>query len=76
MRFSEITTQIEHTSLLGTSDLFYFFDAAHQLNHLERAISDQRRQDIDLARGRTLEVLIPELAENITMSLMSSTLIS
>jgi hypothetical protein len=72
--FSEITTQIEHTSLLGSQDLSVFFDRNRAI--WTNNISDQRREDIDLARNRTLDVLIEEVAFNITMSLMSSDLIS
>lgn len=76
--FSEIQTQIEHTSLLGSSDLDYFFDQNHDLfsNTSTGSNSDQRTQDIDLAQNQTLDFLIPELAFNTTLSFMASDLLS
>jgi len=67
-QFSEITTEIEHTSLLGSSDLDVFFDASHFLYSNSTDNSGQRQIDINLAGNRTLDVLIPELAFNTTMS--------
>jgi hypothetical protein len=69
--FTEINTLIGNTLLLGTSDLDPFFD----LHHYSR-IGDQRLQDIQLARNRTLDVLIRELAFNTTLSFMNSDLLS
>lgn len=74
--FSEITTQIEYTSLLGSSDLDAFFDANHYLSSTNTTLSDQRLQDIALASNRTLEVLVPALCYNTTLSFMSSNLLS
>jgi hypothetical protein len=76
--FSEIQTQIEHTSLLGSSDLDYFFDKNHDLfsNSTTGPNSDQRQQDIALAQNQTLDILIPELAFNTTLSFMTSDLLS
>jgi hypothetical protein len=74
--FSEITTQIQHTSLLGSSDLDAFFDASHYLASTNTSLSDQRLQDIALAKNHTLEILIPELCYNITLSLMSNPLLA
>ena len=70
--FSEITTQIQHTSLLGSQDLDVFFDRNKGLYSHNYTLTDQRIEDIDLAQNRTLEVLIEELMFNITMSFMSS----
>jgi len=39
-------------------------------------ISDQRQQDIALARSRVLDILIEELAFNTTLSFMNSNLLS
>jgi hypothetical protein len=75
-QFGEITTQIEHTSLLGSSDLDAYFDSSHALHSNNSAISDQRLQDISLAKNRTLDVLIEELAYNTTLSFMNSDLLS
>jgi hypothetical protein len=81
-KFSEIATPIEHNSLLGSLDLDPFFDYNDGLYlqngtaELEKPLSDQRLEDIALARNRTLAVLIEELSFNITISLMSSNLLS
>ena len=81
-RFSEITTAIAHNSLLGSVDLDPFFDFNDNLYLQNNATkqnstrSDQRSEDKDLARSRTLDVLIEELSFNITLSLMSSNLLS
>jgi hypothetical protein len=74
--FSEITTQIQHTSLLGSQDLDVFFDRNKGLYTHNYTLTDQRKQDIDLAQNRTLDVLIEELMFNITISFMSSNLLS
>lgn len=73
--YTEIATQIGETSLLGSSDLDIFFDGNLYLNNLT-VLSDQKLADIGLARNDTLDVLIPELGFNVTMSLMSSDLLS
>ncbi|KAG0646652.1 hypothetical protein D0Z07_7475 [Hyphodiscus hymeniophilus] len=74
--FSEITTQIEYTSVLGSSDLDAFFDANHYLTSTNTTLSDQRLQDIALAGNRTLDVLISALCYNTTLSFMNSDLLS
>jgi hypothetical protein len=74
--FGEITTQIEHTSLLGSSDLDAYFDGNHALHSNNSVVSDQRLQDIALAKNRTLDILIEELAYNTTLSFMNSNLLS
>jgi hypothetical protein len=74
--FGEITTEIEHTSLLGSSDLDAYFDSNHALHSNNSIVSDQRLQDIALAKNRTLDILIEELAYNITLSFMNSNLLS
>lgn len=71
--FTEINTELEYISLLGSSDLDAFFDSNHPGN---TTIKDQRAQDIALAKNRTLDVLVPELMFNITATLMSSNLLS
>jgi hypothetical protein len=62
--FTEITTDIVRTSLLGTSDLDLYFNRHHALyakpNDSNKGnISSQRLLDIALAGNRTLDVLIP-----------------
>ncbi|KAA8573449.1 hypothetical protein EYC84_005034 [Monilinia fructicola] len=76
--FSEITTQIAHTSLLGSSDLDAFFERRSNdpMGKNNTIVGDQRAQDIKLARNATLESLIEELAWNITCSFMNSNLLS
>ena len=76
--YSEIATNIDQTSLLGTSDLNSFFIKNHFLssNNASQPFSSQRLRDIALARNRTLDVLIPELSSNITLSLISYPLLS
>lgn len=79
--FSEITTNIQQTALLGSYDLESFFDFNHNLYPSKNGtssgkVSDQRAEDIALARNRTLNVLIEELSANVTLSLLSSDLLS
>jgi hypothetical protein len=78
--FGVIDTPIQHTSLLGSSDLDVFFDLnknngwyKHE-NTLQ--LSDQRRQDKELARNGTLDVLIEELSFNLTVSLLHNELLT
>jgi hypothetical protein len=75
---SQIQTPVENTALLGSSDLDVYFNQ-RQLR-LEGASnctpSDQRAQDIGLARNDSLDHLIPELSFNITISYFSSNLLS
>jgi hypothetical protein len=76
--YAQFQTQIQDTSLLGSSDLDVFFDRHHLwINGApECTPSDQRLQDINLARNESLDVLIPELSFNTTMSFFSSDLLS
>ncbi|MCJ1467673.1 hypothetical protein MMC07_006298 [Pseudocyphellaria aurata] len=79
--FSDITTGLQETALLGSSDLQSFFDYNHNLYPSKNGtssgkVSDQRAEDIALARNRTFDVLIEELSANITLSLLSSDLLS
>jgi hypothetical protein len=76
--FSEITTQLEHTSLLGSSDLDVFFDMSHALTYGPKncSISAQRSQDIGAARNRTLSEMIKELSFNTTLSLLNENLLA
>lgn len=79
--WSEITSNIQNTALLGSSDLQSFFDFNANLYPSKKGtkkgkVSDQRAEDIALAQNRTLDVLIEELSSNITLSLMSSDLLS
>ncbi|KAI9647681.1 hypothetical protein NHQ30_004066 [Ciborinia camelliae] len=76
--FSEITTQIAHTSLVGSSDLDAFFERRSNdpMGANNTHVSDQRAQDILLAGNATLENLIEELGWNVTCSFMNSDLLS
>jgi hypothetical protein len=78
--YSEIKSGIEGTSLLGSSDLDCFFVTNDAIfdgsNATNSTISPQRQQDIKFARNETLDVLIPELAFNTTVSLMNDLLLA
>lgn len=76
--YSEVATNLEQTSLLGTSNLNSHFIKNHFLssNNASQPFSPARIQDMALARNRTLDVLIPELSSNITLSLISHPLLS
>lgn len=77
--FGMIDSPIQHNSLLGTSDLDVFFDFNEEAGACKLPydqLSPQRRQDKDLARNRTLDVLIEELSFNVTVSLMYNDLLT
>lgn len=79
-QFGVINSAIQHNGLLGSSDLDYYFqlDEKYKLysdQHPNR-LSDQRLQDKELARNRTLDILIEELGFNITVSLMQNPLLT
>ncbi|KAE9380934.1 hypothetical protein N431DRAFT_323907 [Stipitochalara longipes BDJ] len=80
--YNEIRTEIGATSILGSSDLDCFFATNNVIPDIPGTAnyttlySPQRQQDIDLAQNRTLDELIPELAFNTTVSLMSDALLS
>ncbi|KAM7182905.1 hypothetical protein V8F33_013936 [Rhypophila sp. PSN 637] len=74
--FGNIRSPIQHNVLLGSSDLNHYFD----LNELGEpcrldldALNGQRQRDILLAKGRTMAELIPEMAFNMTVSLLQHT---
>jgi hypothetical protein len=78
--YSEIKSGIEGTSLLGSSDLDCFFATNDDILDGNKAtnskISPQRQQGINFARNETLDVLIPELAFNTTVSLMNDLILA
>ncbi len=79
--FSQISTSLQETALLGSWDLQSFFDYNRVLYPSKKGtgtekVSDQRVEDIALARNRTFDVLIEELSANVTLSLMNSDLLS
>lgn len=75
--FSGIYTNIDQTSLLGSSDFNSYFIKNHALHsHKGGVFTPQRLQDMAYARNRTLDVLIPELSSNITLSLIIDPLLA
>ena len=79
-QYGVIETAIQHTSVLGSSDLdsFFDFDVERGLyrSDNETTISGQRLQDKFMAGNRTLQVLIEELSKNTTISLLHNTLLT
>ncbi|KAK4215733.1 hypothetical protein QBC37DRAFT_116898 [Rhypophila decipiens] len=76
--FGSIRSPIQHNVLLGCSDLNYYFDLNEEGEACRLdldALNGQRKQDILLAGGpgRTLTSLIPEMAFNMTVSLLQHT---
>ncbi|KAG9238932.1 hypothetical protein BJ875DRAFT_415061 [Amylocarpus encephaloides] len=75
-KYTQIRSTVQATSLLGSSDLECFF-AQHHIVTDEFNVttftedSPQRKQDINFAKNQTLDVLIPELAYNTTISFMN-----
>jgi hypothetical protein len=74
--FSDIKTLISATSILGSSDLDCFFATNKVIPSLSTGngtgnFTTQRQLDINLAGNETLDILIPELAFNTTVSLMN-----
>lgn len=72
--YSEIATNMEQSSLLGSSSLDSFFIKNHLLGNPDdpTLFSTQRLFDKAFARNRTLGVLIEELGFNVTMGLLSN----
>ena len=75
--FGKIRSPIQHTSLLGSSDLAVFFDynedkGACQIPYAN--LSAQRQQDIDRAKSKTLGELVEDLSFNMTVSFMDNDL--
>ena len=71
--YSDISTSLASTSLLGSSNLNNFFIKNHALGSTDpppELFSPPRLYDMAVARNRTLDVLIEELAFNTTISLM------
>ena len=79
-QFGAVQTRLQETSLLGSSDLDYYFDfnLEHGLYRYdnETQISGQRLQDKYFARNRTLPELIQQLSSNITVSLLHNVLLT
>ncbi|KAL9614155.1 MAG: hypothetical protein Q9167_001365 [Letrouitia subvulpina] len=77
--YSELDSKIVSTLLLGSAEFNSFFQKNYALSgsiNRNQPFSKGRLQDMALARNRTLQVLIEELASNITLGLISNTLFS
>jgi hypothetical protein len=74
--YSQITSNIGQSSLIGSSDFNSHFAENHLLGNGSGLYSDQRWQDMAYAGDRPLEVLIPELSSNITLSLFMDPLLA
>lgn len=76
--YLDIQTNIQNTALLGSVDLNCSFalDAIFKPDSWLHPPSPQRVQDIQFAGGRTLADLIPELAFNLTVSLMNDDILA
>ena len=78
--FGVIDTPLQHTSLLGSSDLDVYFDLnknkSWNKDGNSTQLSDQRMQDKAMARNRTLPVLIEELSYNMTVSLLHNEILT
>ena len=76
--FTSIDTRLQDTALLGSKDLFCFFDFSWYFdNKTWEKWGDQRDYDIAFAHnGSSFDQLIPELSVNLTLSLMNDHLLS
>ena len=77
--YSKIATDIDKTSLLGSSDFDKYFMKNHALSGSSppgELFSPQRIQDMEFSRHRTLNDLIQELSINMTLSLISNPLMA
>ena len=75
--YGSISTNIEHTSLLGSNDLDYFFDLNSEvLNVSNTVLSPPRRADKALAQNQTLPALIEQLSFNMTVGLLNEPLLT
>ena len=73
--YAKISTNLQQTTLIGSSDLDSFFMKDHEQStnvNASHPYSDERLQDMAFARNETLDVLITELSSNITLSLLSN----
>ena len=78
--YSSIDTNLASTILIGTSSLDAFLKKNHALAYLysqnpgppPEDFSPQRLYDMDLARNRSLDLLIPELSFNTCISMISN----
>ncbi|KAK3315414.1 hypothetical protein B0H66DRAFT_593988 [Apodospora peruviana] len=78
-QFGLISSPVQHNVLLGSSDLAVFFGYNERNGscHVDLgAMDQQRQQDIELAKNRTMSELIEELSFNMTVSLMHNDLLT
>lgn len=78
-QYQGLDTRIRNTALLGSPDLACFFVLSTIFAPPEKKFdppSAQRSADIQFARNQPFKALIPELAFNITVSLMSDLLLT
>jgi len=74
-----IQSPIQHSSLLGSSDLDPYFDLNERGLNKSTAIAPpkgQRLRDKQLARNRTLDILITELSVNFTVTMLTNELLT
>jgi hypothetical protein len=79
INFTNIQAKIASTALVGSSDLDCFFSVDWMYDNVNATwvkTTPQRALDIEFARNETFDVLIPELSENTTFSLMTSSLLA
>jgi hypothetical protein len=75
--FTNILTTLKDTVLLGSSDLDCFFGIDWMYNNETWGPpTPQRQLDIEFARNETIDVLIPELSANLTIGLMTESLLA
>jgi hypothetical protein len=77
-QYVEISSNIQNTALLGSSDLNCAFalDSIFKNESSLAPPTPQRAQDIQLAGGKKFDELIPELAFNLTVSLLNDDLLA
>jgi hypothetical protein len=75
--FTTILTSLQDTALLGSSDLDCFFGVDWMYNNETWGPpTPQRELDIEFAKNKTFDLLIPELSANLTISLMTDSLLA
>ena len=77
--YSDLSTDIAQTVLVGAADLDSHFKTNHMLGKAAddpSTFSDQRLLDMSYARNRSLGTLISELSSNITLSLITDPLLA
>jgi hypothetical protein len=79
-QFGVIDTPLQRTNLLGSDDLDFFFNLGEDHDpykeNVTTLLSDQRLEDKNRAKNRTLAALVEELSYNLTVSLMHNHLLT